>query len=49
MLFFLHLCDVSRHPSCPAELGQPCVRRPDEILTGRRSLISRRIFPATPV
>jgi hypothetical protein len=33
----------------PPSLGQPCVRRPDGILPGRRSLVSRRIFPATPV
>jgi hypothetical protein len=30
-------------------LGQPCVRRPDGILPGRHSLVSRWIFPATPV
>jgi hypothetical protein len=30
-------------------LGQPYVRRPDGILPGRSSLVSRRIFPETPV
>jgi hypothetical protein len=30
-------------------LGQPCVRRPDGIPPRRRSLVSRRIFPATTV
>jgi hypothetical protein len=29
-------------------VGQPCVRRLDGILPGRRSLVSRRIFLATP-